>query len=84
MSPEQIFSICSIVAMIGWLLLIVAPRWRVTERIVISGIWSLILSLVYFILIAIHFPGAEGGFGTLDEVATLFNNRHLLLAGWVH
>lgn len=84
MSLEQIFSLCSIVAMLAWLLLIIAPRWRVTERLVISGIWSLSLSLVYFVLIVIHFPGAEGGFGTLDEVATLFSNRNLLLAGWVH
>ena len=84
MSAEQIFPVCNIVAMVGWLLLVVAPRWRVTEWLVISGIWSLVLSLIYFILIVIHFPGAEGGFGTLDEVATLFSNRYLLLAVWVH
>jgi hypothetical protein len=35
-------------------------------------------------LIALNFWGADGGFGTLDEVARLFANPWLLLAGWVH
>jgi len=28
--------------------------------------------------------GAEGGFGSLADVATLFQKRELLLAGWIH
>jgi hypothetical protein len=30
------------------------------------------------------FAGAEGGFSSLDEVASLFRNPWLLLAGWIH
>ncbi|MNC91016.1 hypothetical protein D3C83_71980 [compost metagenome] len=28
--------------------------------------------------------GAEGGFGSLADVAALFQKRELLLAGWIH
>lgn len=80
----QLFSVCSTFAMLGWLLLVVAPRWRWTERLVVSGAWSLLLSLIYLVLIAIHFPGSEGGFGSLAEVRQLFTVDALLLAGWVH
>ncbi len=84
MTLEQTFSICSTFAAAGWLLLILLPRWRFTERLVVSGIWSLALSLVYLVLIARNMPGAPGGFGSLEEVRALFGTDALLLAGWVH
>ena len=80
----QLFSVCSTFAVVGWLLLLVAPRWRWTERLVVSGAWSLLLSVVYFVLIAVHFPGSKGGFGSIAEVRQLFSIDALLLAGWVH
>ena len=44
----------------------------------------LILSVGYLLLIVQHFQGAEGGFGSLADVATLFQKPELLLAGWIH
>ena len=29
-------------------------------------------------------PGSEGGFSSLDDVALLFSNPWMLLAGWIH
>ena len=84
MTLAQTFSICSTFAAAGWLLLIVLPRWRVTERLVISGFWSIALSVVYLVLVVRYMPGAEGGFGSLEEVRALFGVEALLLAGWVH
>ncbi len=31
-----------------------------------------------------NFYEAKGGFGSLAEVALLFSNPHILLAGWIH
>jgi len=84
MTLEQIFSICSTFAMVGWILLIVAPHWRWTERLVISGVWPALLSVVYLILIVVHFGTADGGFGSLAEVSKLFESKSALLAGWIH
>jgi hypothetical protein len=84
MTFEQLFSLCSGVAVVGWLLLMILPRWRWTERLVVSGAWSLTLSAVYIFLVVCFMPGAGGGFGSIAEVRALFAQDALLLAGWVH
>jgi hypothetical protein len=81
---DQLFSSANLFAMAGWILLIVAPRWRWTDRLVVSGFWSLALAVVYLVLIVRFMPGSEGGFGSLREVRAFFSNDALLLAGWVH
>jgi hypothetical protein len=83
MELEQIFSMATLLAMAGWLLLVILPRHPVVA--LLSGvIIPLVLSGGYFLLIGQHFQDAEGGFGSLADVATLFQKRELLLAGWIH
>ncbi len=84
MTMGQLFSICSGFAVVGWLLLLFLPRWRWTERLVLSGWWSLLLSMVYLFMIVRFMPGSKGGFGSIAEVRALFGQDALLLAGWVH
>ncbi len=84
MQMDQLFSLCSAFAMLGWLLLILAPRWRWTGALVLSGAWSLVLSAIYLVLVVLFMPGAAGGFGSIAEVRALFSSDALLLAGWVH
>jgi hypothetical protein len=83
MDLEQLFSMAGFLAMAGWILLLILPRHPIAQRV--AGITvPLILSVGYLILIARHFRGAEGGFGSLADVAMLFQKRELLLAGWIH
>ena len=84
MTAESLFSICNITAMLGWILLMTAPRWVVSRKLVRSGIFPILLAVVYLLLIAIHLPSSEGGFGSLAQVDQLFQNPWALLAGWVH
>lgn len=84
MTPESIFSICGMITMIGWVLLILSPLGGFIKKIVQWGIVPFIVSLVYAWLMINHFGSAEGGFGSLAEVKTLMSNDHLLLAGWLH
>ena len=72
-----------LLAGIGWLVMIFMPRNHYA-RIAGGLVVPLILSLVYLVLIARYFRGAEGGFGSLADVATLFQKQELLLAGWIH
>ena len=83
MELEQIFSMASILAMIGWLLLAILPRQPIAQLTAGVAI-PLVLSVGYLLLIVQHFQGAEGGFGSLNDVAMLFQKRELLLAGWIH
>ena len=84
MTAEQIFSVANLMALIGWLLLAVLPGRPRVAAVVTGVAIPALLALAYVALIATHWIGSEGGFGSLDHVALLFQNRWLLLAGWVH
>jgi hypothetical protein len=83
MDLERIFSLASMIAAVGWLFLIVVPKRALALHV--AGVFlPLILALMYVYFIATHIRGADGGFGSLADVATLFQTRELLLAGWIH
>ncbi len=85
MTPDSIFQICSTIAMIGWLVLIVVSPFILEIDKFLTGTIITLLSLVYAWLIASSFiPGDMKSFGSLDGVMTLFQNKTLLTAGWVH
>lgn len=82
-SMDTVFSVCSTLAAVGWLLLVLLPRWRATQALAAVAI-PLAISVVYLVLIVRYMPGSSGGFDSLTDVAALFSDRGLLLAGWVH
>lgn len=84
MSVEQVFSLCNMTAMAGWILLAVAPRKHWSSTIIAGRAIPLLLAAVYLVLIAAHWGEGKGGFGSLAGVAALFENRWLLLVGWIH
>lgn len=84
MNAETLFTICSSLILPGWLLLILAPRWKWTSYLIAPILIPLPLAILYVYLVAVYFGKAEGGFGSLAEVSLLFENPYLLLAGWVH
>jgi len=84
MSLETIFSAANGLALLGWLLLVFAPRWRFTDRLVLSGAFSLLLAALYLGLLIVYFGDSEGGFGSLAEVVKMFSQPPMVLLGWVH
>jgi hypothetical protein len=84
MSAEALFSAANTLAIAGWLALLVAPRARLVNWTVSGLALPALLAALYVLLLALHAPGAEGGFGSLAGVAALFRNEGVLLAGWVH
>lgn len=86
-TPDALFALANPVALLGWALLVLAPRWRFTRLLVLSGALPLLLAVAYALLICGHYlgsHGSEGGFSSLADVALLFRNPWALLAGWVH
>lgn len=81
---ERIFAVVNAVAAAGWLPLIFLPGWRLGRRFVSAWLVPAALGLTYAWLVATALPGAEGGFGSLAEVAQLFDQPAVLLAGWIH
>ncbi len=83
---ETLFSLSGALAMIGWAGLILLPRVRFVVHVLARLIVPLLIAGLYGFLMATHLGDApaEGGFGSLAAVSTLFTVVGLLLAGWVH
>jgi Domain of unknown function (DUF4281) len=84
MSAEQVFAIANATALVGWILLAALPRWRWIADVLCARIVPALFAVLYVLLIAANLMRSEGGFSTLADVALLFSNPWLLLAGWVH
>jgi hypothetical protein len=84
MTPNQIFSVANALALCGWLLLIIFPGRKWANHVVAGVAIPAAFAALYSVLIAIHYFGSDGGFSSLPDVARLFANPWLLLAGWIH
>lgn len=70
--------------MLSWLFLMLAARWMPRAFAIVRVATPSILSLTYIGALVIVAPDWQGGFDSLENVATLFQNEWALLAGWVH
>jgi hypothetical protein len=86
MTPESLFSLASFTAMAGWVLLAagIALNNALLRDILAGRVVPALLAAAYTVLIVLFWAGSDGGFDSLDNVARLFANPWLLLAGWVH
>jgi len=84
MTPELVFSIANLTALLSWGLLVVLPRRRWVADTVAGVAVPALLAAVYIALVATNWGSSSGGFSTLANVALLFANPWMLLAGWVH
>jgi hypothetical protein len=84
MNSDQLFSICNTLVLPGWVLLVLTPKWKWTERIII-GVIILLLCLLYTYLVIQNFRADDfAGFGSLAGVMELFSDKNMVLAGWIH
>lgn len=85
MSYASVFGIAGQLAMLMWLLLIVAPKWKGTKFMMDYRIIPILLSLLYAIYI-IPVVAKDGmlDFGSFGSVMELFTIEPLVLAGWIH
>lgn len=84
MDFELLFSLAGVIAMAGWLALLLSPwipRW--SDRLA-GLVLPLVLSAGYTVLLVFFPPPEGGGFGSLAEVQQLFAAPSAMLAGWVH
>jgi hypothetical protein len=83
MTPSQIFSIVNLIALLSWIGLAAFPRRQWTLQVTGAMVPAL-FAAIYTAIVAMMWAGSSGGFSTLDDVALLFSNPWLLLAGWIH
>ncbi|MDH5229426.1 MAG: ABA4-like family protein [Gammaproteobacteria bacterium] len=83
-SADSLFQLFNTLVLPAWLLLLLAPKWFITQRLIIPGYVSLIIALAYTLLVIVYLPDAQGDFQSLSNVASLFQHPYALLAGWLH
>jgi len=83
---ENLFSIAGAMAMIGWAGLILLPGQKFVVEIVARILIPVAIALLYgFLMLSnVGSAPADGGFGSLAAVKSLFTVDALLLAGWIH
>lgn len=83
MTPDAVFRAANTTALVSWILLATLPRQAWVQRLV-GSIVPLALAVAYVALVVVFFGSSDGSFNSLSGVATLFANRWVLLAGWIH
>lgn len=72
----------------AWVLLIAAPRWRWTDRLIHSGLYPIMLGLAYvgFMIGALVFGDNSDpiSFTTIEGIAAIFTHPFGILTAWVH
>ena len=84
MTPDTLFALSGPLAMLGWAALLLSPLAPRPALMIAGTVIPLVLSVAYAGLILAFWSGSDGGFGSLADVAALFANPWLLLAGWLH
>lgn len=84
-SPEALFRIANMLALVGWTVLALAPLgrgWGGAMRRFSGRALPLLFAASYIALVLGYW--GPGGFGSLDQVRELFGVPQLLIAGWLH
>ena len=84
MNGDLLFQIGNFTALVGWAALLISPWFPVLADRFAGLLVPGLLSVAYAGLVMAFWTSAEGGFGSLDDVALLFQAREVLLAGWLH
>lgn len=91
MTPETAFQYANLLVLPQWIIMIVAPRWRVTQLLTQLLLIPMVLGVMYIYWL-FNVPASVGGtgidfraFSTLAGVQSLFTGaKEAVLAGWIH
>ncbi|MFN3848846.1 MAG: ABA4-like family protein [Spirosomataceae bacterium] len=85
MNLETVFSIANALVFPQWMLMIFAPNWQWTQRLVNAYIIPIILAVIYAFYVLSGISNLDfQAFSTLAGVMKLFTDQQGVLAGWVH
>jgi hypothetical protein len=89
MQAELVFNIFNTLILPPWLLMVVAPRWWLTQKLVNSYVVPLALAVAYVVIIFSNLQGiASADFGSLKGIQALFvaagGAPFFAAAAWFH
>ena len=84
MSLHAVFQLCTMAALAGWIVLLIAPIAPTLADRVSGLLIPALLAVAYTGLMLAFWSRAEGGFDNLPNVMRLFTKPEIALAGWIH
>ncbi|MGB3614233.1 MAG: ABA4-like family protein [Elainellaceae cyanobacterium] len=87
MSTELLFNIANIFVLPFWALMVIAPSWQVTRRVMASTLPFVALAVLYVYFFALSItPESAQAFSSagLSDIARLFSDERVAATGWVH
>lgn len=89
MNTALLFQIANGLALLAWLPMIVAPKWKgtkwgVAQRPIISILAFAYLFLFIYFIVNSSGEAAEMDFSSLAGVKALFQSDEAVLVGWIH
>lgn len=82
-----LFNIANIYALPFWLLMIILPKWGITQKIMSSYLPFIPLAILYiYLFVGSLDPDSIEAFSnpTLPVLAQLFSKEPVMLTGWIH
>lgn len=85
MPLEMLFKAATFTVIPFWLLLIIAPRWSLTQRFVHGPVVVLLLTPIYAYMLFGYAPTPDGmTFLSLYGLMIGFSAPQIVVAGWIH
>jgi hypothetical protein len=85
LTPSIVFSIANMLVLPMWLLLIIAPKWKITRFLTDYKVIPLMLAVTYgFYVITGLLKTGLPDFSDLKSVMELFTEEKAVLTGWIH
>ena len=87
MVVEFLYNSANILVLPFWLLMVIAPNWGVTQKVMASTLMFVPLALAYIFCFAASLdPDSMAAFAnpTLSALAGLFSDERVMATGWIH
>ena len=82
---DEIFKWANTLTLLPWLLMMIAPNWKWTKKLILGLFFPAIFALAYFVLFTMSFEAENvADFSSLEGVAKLFSVKEAVLVGWLH
>ena len=83
MTPDQVFNIVNLTALLAWIYLITAARWTPRVFSVMRYAIPIFFALVYLSCLFLSEPNEEAGYQSLAEVTAIFTQPWVIVGAWI-
>jgi len=84
MTPDQVFSLVNLTALLAWIYLIGIARWTPRVFAVMRYTIPIVFALVYLTCLFLSEPNEEAGYQSLAEVTAIFTQPWVIVGAWIH